>query len=207
MRGEHSWMYKINNSGWIEVITGPMYSGKSEELIRRIRRVKIAQKKVKVFKPLIDDRYSNDNVVSHSGDSIEAIPVDHPEELYDRLEDDVEVVAIDEIQFFSEEIVEICETLADKGKRVIVAGLDRDFKNEPFVPMPELLSRAEYIEKLHAICLQCGDPATRTQRLIDGEPASYDDPIILVGATENYEARCRSCHQVKDKPNKGDIDE
>ena len=207
MRGEHSWMYKINNSGWIEVITGPMYSGKSEELIRRIRRVKIAQKKVKVFKPLIDDRYSNDNVVSHSGDSIEAIPVDHPEELYDRLEDDVEVVAIDEIQFFSEEIVEICETLADKGKRVIVAGLDRDFKNEPFVPMPELLSRAEYIEKLHAICLQCGDPATRTQRLIDGEPASYEDPIILVGATENYEARCRSCHQVKDKPNKGDIDE
>jgi thymidine kinase len=200
-------MYKINNSGWIEVITGPMYSGKSEELIRRIRRVKIAQKKVKVFKPLIDDRYSNDNVVSHSGDSIEAIPVDHPEELYERLEDDVEVVAIDEIQFFSEEIVDICENLADKGKRVIVAGLDRDFKNEPFVPMPELLSRAEYIEKLHAICLQCGDPATRTQRLIDGEPASYDDPIILVGATENYEARCRSCHKVKDKPNKGDIDE
>ena len=193
-------MYKINNSGWIEVITGPMYSGKSEELIRRIRRVKIAQKKVKVFKPLMDDRYSNDNVVSHSGDSIEAIPVDHPEELYERLEDDVEVVAIDEIQFFSEEIVDICETLADKGKRVIVAGLDRDFRNEPFVPMPELLSRAEYVEKLHAICLQCGDPATRTQRLIDGEPASYNDPIILVGATENYEARCRSCHEVKDKP-------
>ena len=193
-------MYKINNSGWIEVITGPMYSGKSEELIRRIRRVKIAKKKVKVFKPLMDDRYSNDNVVSHSGDSIEAIPVDHPEELYERLEDDVEVVAIDEIQFFSEEIVDICETLADKGKRVVVAGLDRDFRNEPFVPMPELLSRAEYVEKLHAICLQCGDPATRTQRLIDGEPASYNDPIILVGATENYEARCRSCHEVKDKP-------
>ncbi|HMA60413.1 MAG TPA: thymidine kinase [Halanaerobiales bacterium] len=193
-------MYKINNSGWIEVITGPMYSGKSEELIRRIRRVKIAKKKVKVFKPLMDDRYSNGNVVSHSGDSIEAIPVDHPEELYERLEDDVEVVAIDEIQFFSEEIVDICETLADKGKRVVVAGLDRDFRNEPFVPMPELLSRAEYVEKLHAICLQCGDPATRTQRLIDGEPASYNDPIILVGATENYEARCRSCHEVKDKP-------
>lgn len=193
-------MYKINNSGWIEVITGPMYSGKSEELIRRIRRVKIAQKKVKVFKPLMDDRYSNGNVVSHSGDRIEAIPVDHPEELYERLEDDLEVVAIDEIQFFSEEIVDICETLADKGKRVIVAGLDRDFRNEPFIPMPELLSRAEYIEKLHAICLQCGDPATRTQRLIDGEPASYNDPIILVGATENYEARCRSCHEVKDKP-------
>ena len=148
----------------------------------------------------MDDRYSNDNVVSHSGDRIEAIPVDHPEELYERLEDDLEVIAIDEIQFFSEEIVDICENLADKGKRVIVAGLDRDFRNEPFVPMPELLSRAEYVEKLHAICLQCGDPATRTQRLIDGEPASYDDPIILVGATENYEARCRSCHEVKDKP-------
>jgi thymidine kinase len=193
-------MYKINNSGWIEVITGPMYSGKSEELIRRIRRVKIAKKKVKVFKPIIDDRYSNDNVVSHSGDSIEAIPVDHPEELYDRLEEDTEVVAIDEIQFFSEEIVEIIESLADDGKRVIVAGLDRDFKNEPFTPVPELLAKAEYIEKLHAICLQCGDPATRTQRLIDGEPASYNDPLILVGATENYEARCRSCHEVKDKP-------
>ncbi|HKL13854.1 MAG TPA: thymidine kinase [Halanaerobiales bacterium] len=193
-------MYKINNSGWIEVITGPMYSGKSEELIRRIRRVKIAKKKVKVFKPLIDDRYSEGNVVSHSGDRIEAIPVDHPEELYERLEDDIEVIAIDEAQFFSEEIVDICENLADKGKRVIVAGLDRDFRNEPFVPMPEILSRAEYIEKLHAICLQCGDPATRTQRLIDGEPASYNDPIILVGATENYEARCRSCHEVKDKP-------
>lgn len=193
-------MYKINNSGWIEIITGPMYSGKSEELIRRIRRVKIAKKKVKVFKPIIDNRYSNDNVVSHSGDSIEAIPVDHPEELYDRLEEDTEVVAIDEIQFFSEEIVGIIETLADDGKRVIVAGLDRDFKNEPFTPVPELLARAEYIEKLHAICLQCGDPATRTQRLIDGEPASYDDPLILVGATENYEARCRNCHEVKDKP-------
>jgi thymidine kinase len=193
-------MYKINNSGWIEIITGPMYSGKSEELIRRIRRVKIAQKNVKVFKPIIDDRYSNDNVVSHSGDSIEAIPVDHPEELYDRLDDDTEVVAIDEIQFFSEEIVEIIETLADEGMRVIVAGLDRDFKNEPFIPVPELLARAEYIEKLHAICLQCGDPATRTQRLIDGEAASYDDPLILIGATENYEARCRSCHEVKDKP-------
>ncbi len=199
-------MYKINNSGWIEMITGPMYSGKSEELIRRIRRVKIAKKDVKVFKPIIDNRYSNDNVVSHSGDSIEAIPVDHPEELYDRLEEETEVVAIDEIQFFSKGIIGIIEDLADQGMRVIVAGLDRDFKNEPFVPVPELLSRAEYIEKLHAICLQCGDPATRTQRLIDGEPAPYDDDLILVGATENYEARCRSCHELKDKP-EGDINE
>lgn len=199
-------MYKINNSGWIEVITGPMYSGKSEELIRRIRRVKIAKKNVKVFKPIIDNRYSEDNLVSHSGDRIEAIPVDHPEELFERLDQETEVVAIDEIQFFSDEIVPICEKLADRGIRVIVAGLDRDFRNEPFEPVPELLSRAEYIEKLHAICLQCGDPATRTQRLIDGEPASYTDPIILVGATENYEARCRSCHQVKNKP-EGDTDE
>lgn len=193
-------MYKINNSGWIEVITGPMYSGKSEELIRRIRRVKIAKKNVKVFKPIIDNRYGNEDVVSHSGDRIEAIPVDHPEELFERLDDDAEVIAIDEIQFFSDEIVDICENLADEGKRVIVAGLDRDFRNEPFDPVPELLSRAEYVDKLHAICLQCGDPATRTQRLIEGEPASYNDPIILVGATENYEARCRSCHEVKDKP-------
>ncbi|MCF8008522.1 MAG: thymidine kinase [Halanaerobiales bacterium] len=199
-------MYKINNSGWIEVITGPMYSGKSEELIRRIRRVKIAKKNVKVFKPIIDNRYSEDNLVSHSGDRIEAIPVDHPEELFERLDQETEVVAIDEIQFFSDEIVPICEKLADRGIRVIVAGLDRDFKNEPFEPVPELLSRAEYIEKLHAICLQCGDPATRTQRLIDGEPASYTDPIILVGATENYEARCRSCHEVKNKP-EGDLNE
>ena len=190
-------MYKIGNSGWLEVITGPMYCGKSEELIRRIKRVKIAQKNIKVFKPLIDNRYSNDNVVSHSGKSIEAVPVDHPEEIYNKISDEVDVVAIDEIQFFHPDIIKICEGLANNGVRVILAGLDRDFRGEPFDPVPELMARAEYVDKLHAICVQCGEPATRTQRLIDGEPASYDDEVILVGADEVYEARCRKCHAVK----------
>ncbi|MFW6029108.1 MAG: thymidine kinase [Halanaerobiales bacterium] len=190
-------MYKISNSGWIEVITGPMYCGKSEELIRRIRRVKIAQKSIKVFKPLIDNRYAKDNVVSHNGKSVEAVPVDHPEEIFEKIDDDIDVVAIDEIQFFHPDVVEICERLANDGVRVILAGLDRDFRGEPFDPVPDLMARAEYVDKLHAICVKCGEPATRTQRLIDGEPASYDDEVILVGAEEVYEARCRNCHKVK----------
>lgn len=190
-------MYKITKSGWLEVITGPMYCGKSEELIRRLRRVKIAKQKVKVFKPVLDNRYSKKDVVSHSGNSIEAVPVDHPEEILDRIDDTVDVVGIDEAQFFHEELVEICEDLADQGVRVILAGLDRDFRNKPFGPMPELMAKAEYIDKLHAICIQCGEPASRTQRLIDGEPAAIDDPVILVGASEVYEARCRSCHEIK----------
>jgi len=190
-------LYKITKSGWMEVITGPMYCGKSEELIRRLRRVKIAKQKVKVFKPVLDDRYSKKNVVSHSGNSIEAVPVDHPEEILERIDDTIDVVGIDEAQFFHEDLVEICEELADKGIRVILAGLDRDFRNQPFGPMPELMARAEYVDKLHAICIQCGEPASRTQRLIDGEPAAADDPVILVGASEVYEARCRSCHAIK----------
>lgn len=192
-------MYKINNSGWIEVITGPMYCGKSEELIRRIKRVKIARQNVKVFKPIIDNRYSKNDVVSHSGASIEAVSINHPEEILKKTDEKIDVVAIDEIQFFPFEIVAICEQLADMGKRVIVAGLDRDFRGEAFGPMPELLARAEYIEKLHAICVVCGNPATRTQRLINGKPAFYDDPIILVGASEVYEARCRKCHQILER--------
>ncbi|RAK09831.1 thymidine kinase [Halanaerobium saccharolyticum] len=190
-------MYKITKSGWLEVITGPMYCGKSEELIRRLRRVKIAKQKVKVFKPVLDDRYSKKDVVSHSGNSIEAVPVDHPEEILERIDAAVDVVGIDEAQFFHEDLVEICENLADRGIRVILAGLDRDFRNQPFGPMPELMARAEYVDKLHAICIQCGEPASRTQRLIDGEPAAADDPVILVGASEVYEARCRSCHAIK----------
>ncbi|OEG62508.1 MAG: thymidine kinase [Halanaerobium sp. MDAL1] len=174
-----------------------MYCGKSEELIRRLRRVKIAKQKIKVFKPVLDNRYSKKDVVSHSGDSIEAVPVDHPEEILERIDDNVDVVGIDEAQFFHEDLVEICENLADKGIRVILAGLDRDFRSEPFGPMPELMARAEYVDKLHAICIQCGEPASRTQRLIDGEPAAKDDPVILVGASEVYEARCRSCHAIK----------
>jgi thymidine kinase len=190
-------MYKITKSGWIEVITGPMYCGKSEELIRRLRRVKIAKQKIKVFKPVIDNRYNKDDVVSHSGDSIEAVPVDHPEEILEKIDATIDVVGIDEAQFFHQDIVEICEDLADSGTRVIAAGLDRNFRGEPFGPMPELMARAEYVDKLHAICIQCGEPASRTQRLIDGEPAAYDDPVVLIGAQEVYEARCRSCHAVK----------
>ncbi len=190
-------MYKITKSGWLEVITGPMYCGKSEELIRRLRRVKIAKQKVKVFKPVLDNRYSKKDVVSHSGNSIEAVPVDHPEEILERIDDTVDVVGIDEAQFFHEDLVGICEDLADRGIRVIIAGLDRDFRNQPFGPMPELMARAEYVDKLHAICIQCGEPASRTQRLIDGEPAAVDDPVILVGASEVYEARCRSCHAIR----------
>ena len=190
-------MYKITKSGWLEVITGPMYCGKSEELIRRLRRVKIAKQKIKVFKPVLDNRYSKKDVVSHSGNSIEAVPVDHPEEILDRIDEKVDVVGIDEAQFFHNDLVEICEDLADRGMRVILAGLDRDFRNQPFGPMPELMARAEYVDKLHAICIQCGEPASRTQRLIDGEPAAEDDPVILVGASEVYEARCRSCHAIR----------
>ena len=192
-------MYKITKSGWLEVITGPMYCGKSEELIRRLRRVKIAKQKVKVFKPVLDNRYSKKDVVSHSGNSIEAVPVDHPEEILERIDDTVDVVGIDEAQFFHEDLIEICEKLADQGIRVILAGLDRDFRNEPFGPMPALMARAEYVNKLHAICIQCGEPASRTQRLIDGQPAAADDPVILVGASEVYEARCRSCHAIKEE--------
>ena len=192
-------MYKITKSGWLEVITGPMYCGKSEELIRRLRRVKIAKQKVKVFKPVLDNRFSKKDVVSHSGNSIEAVPVDHPEEILERIDETFDVVGIDEAQFFHEDLIDVCEELADRGVRVILAGLDRDFRNQPFGPMPELMARAEYIDKLHAICIQCGEPASRTQRLIDGEPAAADDPVILVGASEVYEARCRSCHAIKEE--------
>lgn len=189
-------MYKIQNSGWIEVIAGPMYCGKSEELIRRIRRAKIAKQQIQVFKPLIDDRYHKVNVVSHNGDQVEAIPVDHPDELLKRVDVETDLVAIDEVQFFGEQIVETCSRLADQGIRVIVAGLDQDFRGEPFGPMPSLMAFAEYVDKLHAICVKCGNPASRTQRLIDGGPAQYHDPVILVGAHEVYEARCRKCHDV-----------
>ncbi len=194
-------MYKIQNTGWIEAITGSMYCGKSEELIRRIRRAKIARQEVQVFKPMIDNRYHKANVVSHNGEQVEAISIDHPDQILERLNPDIDVVAIDEIQFFDDRIVDICEQMANDGIRVIVAGLDRDFRGEAFGPMPKLLTYAEYIDKLHAICIKCGNPASRTQRLINGEPAQYNEPVILVGAKEVYEARCRGCHEV---PGKGE---
>lgn len=196
--------YKIQNTGWIEVITGSMYCGKSEELIRRVRRAKIAKQEVQVFKPAIDDRYHKANVASHNGEQMEAIPIDQAADLLGKLKPDVDVIAIDEANFFDQQLVGLCERLADQGFRVIVAGLDRDFRGEPFGPMPGLMALAEYVDKLHAICVQCGNPASRTQRLIAGKPAQYDDPIILVGATDVYEARCRKCHLVPGKVERDD---
>jgi thymidine kinase len=182
--------------GRLEVICGSMFSGKTEELIRRLRRAGIARQKVQVFKPVIDDRYHVEKVTSHNGLAFEALPVQGAQEILARLEPDTTVVAIDEVQFFDTAVVSLCESLASQGKRVICAGLDTDFRGEPFGPMPDLIVRAESVDKLHAICVVCGEEANRTQRLIDGRPAAYDDPVVLVGAAEVYEARCRHCHEV-----------
>ena len=189
-------MQKGKNDGWIEVICGSMFSGKSEELIRRVHRVQIAKKKVQVFKPTIDTRYSIQYIYSHNGTKIEAINISNSKELLEKTEPDTEVVAIDEAQFYDKGIVAICQKLADQGRRVMVAGLDQDFRGEPFGPIPELLAVAEYIDKLQAICMICGSTASKTQRLVNGKPAKYSDPIILIGAKETYEARCRKCHVV-----------
>ncbi len=185
--------------GWIEFICGSMFSGKSEELIRRIKRAGYAKQNVKVFKPAIDNRYSEIAVVSHNGSQKEALAVKHSLEILDYIDDSTDVVAIDEIQFFDNDIVKVCDILADKGIRVIGAGLDLDFRGEPFGPSPLLLAKAEFTTKLQAICIKCGNPASRTQRLIDGQPANYNDSIIKIGASESYEARCRHCHEVPGK--------
>ncbi|MBM4429280.1 MAG: thymidine kinase [Chloroflexi bacterium] len=182
--------------GWIEVICGSMFSGKTEELIRRVKRATIAKQKVQVFKPSVDTRYVHEKVTSHSGVHFRATPVAQARDILQGLDADTEVVAVDEAQFFDWGIAEVCEELANRGLRVIVAGLDMDFRGEPFGPMPLLLAQAEQVDKLQAICQQCGAPASRTQRLINGQPAAYDDPVILVGAEEVYEARCRLCHRV-----------
>jgi len=184
------------DSGRLEVITGGMFSGKSEELIRRVKRAQIARQNVQVFKPALDKRYKEMEVCSHNGLGLEALPVNHPEELFVHLKSETQVVAIDEIQFFSDEIVNVCQQLADQGKRVVVAGLDQDFRGEPFGPIPALMATAEIVDKLQAICVQCGQPASRSQRMIDGEPAGYNDEKIKIGASEFYEARCRHCHHV-----------
>lgn len=184
------------NTGWIEVICGSMFSGKSEELIRRVHRVQIAKKKVQVFKPTIDNRYSIQYIYSHNGTKVEAVNVTKSKNILEKIEPDTEVIAIDEAQFYDDEIVSTCQELANKGKRVIIAGLDQDFRGEPFGPIPNLLSVAEYIDKLQAICMVCGNTASRTQRLVNGVPAKYSDPTILIGAKESYEARCRKCHVV-----------
>lgn len=188
--------------GSIEVICGSMFAGKTEELIRRIKRLEYAKKNILVFKPKIDDRYSDEEVVSHSNFRTKSIPIEKSMEILNYIDKDTDAVAIDEVQFFDAKVVHVAEHLADKGIRVICGGLDRDFRGEPFGVMPKLLAIAESVTKLTAICQVCGAPATRTQRLIDGKPASYYDPIILIGATENYEPRCRKCHKVKRKPKK-----
>lgn len=186
----------IQKQGWIEVICGGMFSGKSEELIRRVRRARIARQRVAVFKPAMDDRYHTEAIASHNGELMEARPVKTAEEILAGVPSDCQVVAVDEVQFFDSAIVDVCQRLADQGIRVICAGLDQDFRGRPFGPTPILLAVAEFVTKLQAICVRCGGPASRTQRIIDGKPVREDDPVIRVGASEQYEARCRHCHEV-----------
>ncbi len=183
-----------SRKGILEVICGSMFSGKSEELIRRVRRAQIAKLKVQVFKPSVDNRFGVNTVTSHDGTSQTAVPVGHPQDILELVENDTDVVAIDEIQFFAPEITGVCNRLANRGFRVIAAGLDMDFRGEPFGPMPALLAVAETVDKLRAICLVCGSEASRSQRIIDGKPADYDSPTVMIGACESYEARCRHCH-------------
>jgi thymidine kinase len=189
-------MYVMKQSGWIEVICGSMFSGKSEELIRRVRRALFAKQKIAVFKPKIDNRYSDEAVVSHNGTSFTATPISHSTEIFQHIDADTDVIAIDEVQFFDKDIVDVLQQLANSGYRVIAAGLDQDFRGEPFGEMPKIMAIAEQVTKLQAVCAVCGSPASRTQRLINGKPASYDDPVILVGASEAYEPRCRHHHEV-----------
>lgn len=195
-------MYQEYRKGWIEVIVGCMFAGKTEELIRRIKILQYAKKNIVVIKPSIDNRYSNDEIASHSGYRVKSINANNALDILKYVKKETEVVAIDEVQFFNEDIIAVLETLADSGVRVMAAGLDRDFRGEPFGVMPELITRAEFVTKLNAVCVKCGAPATRTQRLVNGVPASYNDPIVMVGASESYEARCRHCHKILDKPRK-----
>lgn len=180
------------NTGWIEVVCGPMFSGKTEELIRRLRRAMIARQNVLVFKPLIDTRYDDKNIMSHSNLSLPSQPIASAQEILNHVTPETQVVGIDEVQFFDNDLVGICQQLADKGIRVICAGLDQDYRGLPFEPVPQLLAVAEYISKTLAICMVCGNPASRTQRLIKSKER------ILVGASNVYEARCRNCHTVEE---------
>ena len=193
-------MYNQYREGWIEVICGCMFAGKTEELIRRINVLSYARKNILVFKPKIDDRYSTTEIASHAGSKVPCIVISEAKEILNHVNYDTDVVAIDEVQFFDEDVVDICEYLADSGLRVMVAGLDKDFRGEPFGVLPDLLTRAEFVTKLTEVCAKCGAPATRTQRIINGKPASFNDPIVLVGAKEAYEPRCRHCHEIVEKP-------
>jgi len=179
-----------NKIGWIEVICGTMFTGKTEELIRRVHRAEYARQKIQVFKPKIDNRYEENHIVSHNQLKTPSVIVETSQDIHQQIKYDTEVVVIDEVQFFDDGIVELCNKLADNGKRVIVAGLDQDFRGKPFGPMPNLLAIAEYVTKLNAICVKCGNPASRTQRL------TRDKETVVVGAADVYEARCRNCHEV-----------
>ena len=189
--------YYVGKPGWIEVICGPMFAGKTEELIRRVIRMDYAKKKYIIFKPTIDNRYSESEVVSHNKRKVNAVCVTSSNEIDKYLTEDYEAVIIDEVQFFDDNVVDKAHELAEKGLRVIVGGLDTDFRGVPFDNVAQLLARAEKVTKLTAICVCCGDEATKTQRIINGMPAKFDDPIILVGEKESYESRCRKCHVVR----------
>jgi len=190
-------------AGTLIVITGSMFAGKSEELIRQVRRALYARKKVQVFKSALDNRWDSAAIATHNGVRFEAIPVSSSGDLERLVEPDTEVVAIEEIQFFDDGIVALCDRWANEGRTVIAAGLDQDFRGQPFGFMPILLALADEVIKLRAICARCGQPASKTQRLVDGRPASWDEPTILIGAAERYEARCRRCHKVLQAPRNG----
>ena len=193
-------MYQELQKGWIEVICGPRFAGKSEELIRRVKTLSYANQKIMAFKPAIDNRYDKTAIASHNGAKWEAYAVKTVDDIAKTVTKDTQVVAIDEVQFFGEDVADLCNHFANRGRRVIVAGLDMDFRGEPFGPMPKLLAQVEIVTKLTAACTVCGCAATRTQRLVNGSPAHYTDPVIRVGAKESYEARCRKHHQVPGKP-------
>jgi thymidine kinase len=182
--------FRGQRSGWIEVVCGSMFSGKTEELIRRLKRAKIANQQVEIFKPLLDTRYDEIKVVSHDANTLPSIPIEHSAQILDLVQTNTDVVGIDEAQFFDLELTEVCQKLAQKGVRVIVAGLDMDFRGVPFGPIPYLLAVSEYITKVHAICQQCGNLATHSYRLVVGEN------VVLVGEKESYEPRCRTCYQM-----------
>lgn len=191
-----------HKGGHVEVICGSMFCGKTEELIRRLRRAIIAKRKIQVFKPSLDDRYGIHSVASHNGQNIQADLIDCADDIRNRIKPETTVIAVDESQFLDAALLPLITELADDGLRVILAGLDQDFRGEPFGIMPQLMAIADDVTKLHAICMVCGESASRTQRLVNGNPAQYDDPIIMVGATESYEARCRTHHIVPGKPNR-----
>lgn len=191
-------MVENRKFGWIECICGSMFSGKSEELLRRIKRGVIAKQKVLLFKPSIDNRYDENRVSTHNGNSYDSISIEKSSDILNFVKDTkYDIIGIDEIQFFDNDIVKIINKLADDGIRVIVAGLDMDFKAEPFHPMPEIMAISEMVTKLHAVCNKCGKEASRSQRLINGKPAKYDDPVVVIGASESYEARCRHCYEIE----------